>query len=101
MNFRFGLVLFWAATVPWFSPAFAAEAVRRMCDAAAECPCADTMAQPSAVIQAPVMQNNTQSTMGSMNMGSMNQTMDMNHAATFIGEILHHASAGTSAEPNS
>jgi hypothetical protein len=39
--------------------------------------------------------------MGGINTGAASAMMDMDHTASFIEEILHHASAGTSAEPNS
>jgi len=98
MNFRPACVFLLVAAVWMSAPAFATEisCISSMCP----CSSAALSSEPPSEAVA-LIQTNPPQSMGSMNMGSMNGMMDMNHTASFIDEILHHATAGTSAEPNS
>ena len=102
MKFRSAGVFLLAAATSLGSSAFAAETSEIACSSTTPCPCSSTSAiLTNASIQSAPPQASASQSMGSMNMGDMGGMMDMNHPATLIDEILHHASAGTSAEPNS
>src|SRR5579863_4509452 len=74
-------------------PLLASQAAAASCDALYLCPCAEAG-------EISTSQHSSGQTSGAMQAGSM-EGMDMNHASTFIEEILAHNTAGTSAEPNS
>src|SRR5271154_5275624 len=99
MKFRSVRALFVIAGLSLSSSAFATEAVEKFCPASNRCPCSTPAVSANEAV-APAQGGAPQS-MGSMNMGPMGGMIDMNHTTSFIDEILHHASAGTSAEPNS
>ena len=75
-------------------PVFAGQAAAAPCDALYLCPCAE-----ATEISISSQHAGAQSS-SAMQAGSMNG-MNMDHASTFIEEILAHNTAGTSAEPNS
>ena len=98
------------AAVAIASPAFADVASKLTCDAGNTCPCSSSGAiaaapatyKPASVVElncAPVPAARSTNEM----IGQMNIKMNMNMSAptSFIEEILHHATAGTSAAPNS
>lgn len=101
MKFRTAGVLLLAAATSLASGAFAAENSEVLCSASLPCPCSVTTRQTDSGLPSAQSQTSASQSMGSMNMDGMREMMDMNHSATFIDEILHHFSAGTSAEPNS
>ncbi|MGA7918025.1 MAG: hypothetical protein WCA38_00030 [Candidatus Acidiferrales bacterium] len=96
------------AAVATASPAFADVASRLLCEAGKACPCAN-----SATITAPAYRAayvhelncapiaEVQSINGTDGQMNMNMNMTMSVPRSFIEEILHHATAGTSAAPNS
>jgi hypothetical protein len=96
MKFRSVRVLLLVAGMSLSFSAFATETLEKFCPSSNRCPCSSppvSASQTAAPAQGAAPQ--------SMDMGTMGGMMDMNHTATFLDQILHHASAGTSAEPNS
>jgi hypothetical protein len=98
MNFRPVCVFLLVASVRMSAPTFATE----ISCSSTMCPCSSVALNFGPPDRSRVVeQNSPPQATGTMNMGSMSGMMDMNHTTSFMEEILHHASAGTSAEPNS
>jgi hypothetical protein len=75
-------------------PVIAGQAAAAPCDALYLCPCSE----PQEILIS--SQHSDVQSSGAMQAGLMGG-MNMDHASTFIEEILAHNTAGTSAEPNS
>lgn len=99
-----------SVTISFGAPAFADDAANSMCEAAFLCPCTAQPVSIRASGQATKAGSGTTAASGvdpTAGMGDRNvmQGMPMHGgmgpANSFIGEILQHASAGTTAEPNS